>query len=219
MESFIKNVILKKIDPESKRYFLRYGKGDYKGRFLLSFDVAGEKIKLRSSFEFANDLVKFVNELNNQLRFNGKILTKNKIEGKLGRKKAGLLVYEVSDCDINEYPNAFYYLLDGGNNDISLKIKKGLPKPGQNESKIDDKFCALDINIKYLKQVKEAFFWDVSEGKKTIIEHEIIVDGVEFPKGEKDPVKIRENAIRKGKILRKINIDGKDNVIEYELSV
>lgn len=219
MDGFIKKITLKKVDSESKRYFLRFGKGGYKGRFTISLEIGTEKIKVRTSYEFANDLVKFVNELNDQLKFSGKILTREKIAGKIGRKKAGLIVYEVNDCNPSEYPNAYYYLLDALGSDVSLKIKKGLPKPGQDESKIDDRFCALDLNIKYLKQLKEAFFWDIQEGKKAIIEHEIFIEQIEMPKGENDPVKIRENAIRKGKLIRKINIDGKEITNNYELSV
>jgi hypothetical protein len=219
MENFIKKAVIKKIDSNTKRYFLRFGKGDYKGRFLISLDIGPSKIKVRSSYELANDFVRFVNELNKDLKFSGKILTKDKIAGKAGRKKAGVIVYEVEECSINEFENAYYYLLDVNNEDVLLKIKKGLPKPGQDESKIDEKFCALDLNLKYLNNIKETFFWDVPECKKAVIEHEIIINQIEFPKGEKDPVKIRENAIRKGKIIRKINADGKEIIKEYELEV
>lgn len=219
MESFIKKIISKNIDAESKRYFLRFGKGNYRGRFLLSFDKGADKVKVRGSYEMANNFVKFVNEIKENGKFSGKIFMKDKVPGKIGRKKAGVFAYEVSDCNISEYPNAYYYLLDTENPGITLKIKKSLPKPGQDEQKIDDKFCSMDLDLKYLQQVKEAFFWDVPECKKALVEHEIIVNAVEMPKGEKDPVKIRENSIRKGKIIRKINIDGKDIVKEHELVV
>jgi len=98
-----------------------------------------------------------------------------------------------------------------------LKIKKALPKPGKNEEKIDDKFCSLDLDEKYWEKVKEAFFWDVPNCKKALIEHELQIREILFPAGEKDPVKIRELAKRKGTIVRKMQVDGKDLEKKYEV--
>ncbi|MEK6849955.1 MAG: hypothetical protein AABX85_00075 [Nanoarchaeota archaeon] len=102
--------------------------------------------------------------------------------------------------------------------EILLKIKKSLPKPGKAEEKIDNKFCALDLDLKYLPQVKETFFWDVPDCKKAKIEHDVIIKEIEFPKNEKDPVKIRELAKRVGKIVRRINFDGKNAEKEYAIA-
>ena len=178
----------------------------------------GKKIKVKTSFELANDLVKLANELNNKLKFSGKILSKNQIPGMSARKKAGLFVYEAADVLLNQYPGAYYYLLDAGSDGILLKCKKALPKPGKNEEKIDDGFCSLELDLKYLPQIKEMLFWDTPAGKKTIIEHDLIINDIELPKGEKDPAKQRELAIRKGKIVRRMNVDGKDLDKEYDMN-
>src|SRR3989338_7736748 len=97
MESFLKKVVAGKNDAESHRYFVRFGKGQYNRRFLMSLDVGKEKLKIKTSFELANDLVKLANELDSNLKFSGKILSKNNIPGMGGRKKAGVFVYEVTD--------------------------------------------------------------------------------------------------------------------------
>lgn len=217
MESFLKKVVAGKNDAESHRYFIRFGKGQYNRRFLMSLDVS-KKIKVKTSFELANDLVKLANELNSNLKFTGKILAKSQIPGMPGRKKAGVFVYEVTDVSLADYPGAYYYLLDAESEGILLKCKKALPKPGKNEEKIDDKFCVLELDLKYLPQIKDMLFWDTPEGKKTIIEHDLIIDDIELPSGEKDPAKQRELAIRKGKILRRMNVDGKDLNKEYEMN-
>lgn len=210
MESFLKRVLEGKRDAESHRYFIRFGKGDYKRRFLISLNKSA-KIKVKTSFEFANDLVNFVNE-NKEMKFSGKILSKEKISGKDGRKKAGVFVYEVSEVNIKEFENAYYYLLDSQDSEIILKIKKSLPKPGKNEEKIDDGFCSLILDLKYWNKLKEKFFWDLQDNvKKAEIEHEVIINEIVFPTNEKDPVKIRELALRKGKIIRKINADGNES--------
>lgn len=215
MESFIKKVLNGKSDEDSHRYFLRFGKGDYKRRFLISLNK-GAKIKVKTSFELANDLVKFVNE-NKKVKFSGKVLSKNKVEGMEGRKKAGVFVYEVSECSINEFENAYYYLLDVNDSEIILKIKKALPKPGKDEEKIDEGFCSLAVDAKYWPALKNAFFWDVPECKKAEIEHELKISEIVMPKAEKDPAKIRELAGRKGSIIRKMIVDGKESEKEYKI--
>jgi hypothetical protein len=209
MESFLKRVLTGKPDEDSHRYFVRFGRGDYKRRFLINL-TRGAKVKVKTSFEFANDLVKFVDEAK-KLKFSGKILSKEKVEGKEGKKKAGVFVYEVAACSLDEFKNAYYYLLDVEDSEVILKIKKSLPKPGKNEEKIDDGFCSLIIEQKYWAALKNNFFWDVPECKKASIEHELKINEIVLPKGEKDPVKIRELALRKGTIIRKMNVDGKES--------
>lgn len=209
MDSFIKRVLNGRSDADSHRYFVRFGKGDYKRRFLMSV-TKGSKIKVKASFELANDLVRFVDE-NKKVKFSGKVLSKDKVAGKDGKKKAGVFVYEVSDCSLKEFSSVYFYLLDVDDSEIVLKIKKSLPKPGKEANKIDDKFCSLIIEPKYWTALKNAFFWDLPECKKAIIEHEIKIKDIVLPKGEKDPAKIRELAKRKGTIVRKMVVDGKES--------
>jgi hypothetical protein len=218
MESFLKKVLTGKGDADSHRYFVRFGKGDYKRRFLISLN-RGTKIKIKTSFEFANDLVKFVNE-NKKVKFSGNVLTKEKVAGKEGRKKAGLFVYEISESSIEEFENAYYYLLDANDSEIVLKIKKSLPKPGKDAEKIDDGFCSLLVDAKYWNALKNVFFWDLPENvKKAAIEHELKINDIVIPKNEKDPVKVRELALRKGTIVRKMVVDDKETRKEIPIEV
>ena len=217
METFLKKAIDEKIDSDVKRYFLRFGKGSYNRRFLISFD-RGNKLKIRGSFEMANDIVKFLKE-NNDVKFSGKVLSKDKIAGLDFKKKAGVFVYEVENSDLKEFENPYYYLVNVTSDDVVLKTSKSLPKPGQRAEKIDEKFCALDLDLKYWPKIKEVFFWDVPECKKCVIEHTVSITGVEIPKNETNPEKIRENAVRKGKIMRKMVCDGKEIVKEYDISI
>ena len=214
----MKKIFSREDADEAKKYFVRFGKGKYDRRFLISADK-GSKIKIRASFELANDLVKFVKE-NKEVKFSGKILTKDKVSGKEGRKKAGSFVYEISESSIDEFENAYFYLLNVNSDDLVLKIKKSLPKPGKDSNKIDDKFCSLDIDPSYWEKIKEIFFWDLPDSfKKTKIEHSIVIDDIIYPEGEEDPVKIREMAKRKGKIIRKIKIDGSDESKEINFEI
>jgi len=217
MESTLRKIFENKADEDAHRYFVRFGKGEYRGRFLLSFRKS-QKIKVYGSFEWANDFVKLANELKT-LKFSGKVLMKDKIAGKEGKKKAGVFVYEIESSLLSEYENAYHYLLDANDSEIVLKIKKALPKPGKSEAKIDDKFCSLELDLKYWQQVREAFFWDVPECKKVEISHTLQINEIVMPKGIDDPEEIRRLAKRKGKIIRKVNADGKEIVKEADLLV
>jgi hypothetical protein len=215
MELFLKEVLAGSYSEEGHKYFKRFGRGTFPRRFAYSFQK-GTKIKMWASYELANEIVKFVQE-QKDLLFSGKIISKEKIAGVNGRKKAGTFVYEVKDVSLKEYPGAYFYLLDAASPEISLRTKKSLPKPGKDAEKIDDKFCALELDLKYWPVLQQTFFWDVADGKKVTVEHNVIVQQVEFPAGEKDPVKIRDLAKKKGKIIRRLNIDGKESAKESSL--
>ena len=94
-----------------------------------------------------------------------------------------------------------------------------MPKPGKSEGKVDDKFCQLELDEKYYNAVKGDFFWDLPDGKKISAEHVFVIKEIIIPKEgarpglatlEKDYEKIREMAKRKGKILRIVDVDGKE---------
>jgi len=218
MESFVKMIFEGNICEECHRHFVRFGKGKYERRFLINVNV-GKKVKIRGSFEWANDFVKFIRE-NKEVKFSGNILSKDKIPGKDGKKKSGGFVYEISDSSLEGFEDAYFYLLNVDEEDIVLKIKKKLPKPGKSADKIDGKFCSMDLDLKYWPKVREIFFWDVSENvKKVKIAHDVIIEEIVIPSGEEDPIKIRELAKRKGRIIRKIEADKEESSKEFNVEV
>lgn len=214
MKSVIRKVFDGECDDYVHRYFVRFGKGLYGRRFLINLN-RGKDIKIRTSFEFANDLVDFV-KTNGAVKFSGVILSREKLAGKDGKKKKGAFAYEISDSSLEGFEKAYFYLLNVAEPGIILKTKKSLPKPGKSEGKIDDKFCSLDLDLKYWSAVKEAFFWDLPECKKASIEHDLEITSVDIPSGVSDPVKMRELAKRKGKIKRKIFVDKSESPIVRE---
>lgn len=218
MEFFIKKMFEGEDISKNKKYFLRFGKGSYKRRFVMALNK-GAKIKIKASYELSNSFVEFVRE-NKEVGFSGKILTTEKVQGKEGRKKAGSFVYEISESNLEGFENPYFYLLDANSGDIVLKIKKSLPKPGKDEEKVDDKFCSMELDEKYWGKIKESFFWDIPDKvKKVSVEHEILISDIEYPEGEKDPVRIRELAKRKGKMIRKLVVDGKVEIREKSLVI
>jgi len=223
--NFIKKIFSGKTDGSVHRQFVRFGKGEYRKRGLLSLWKT-KNIKVGSSFEFANDFVLFVASLGKGFGnavFNGNIWSKEQIPGLRGMKKEGKIIYNVSNFTSSKVkeiaPMVYYFLLNADGNGIKLRIKSKLPKPGKSEEKVDEKFCQMELDEKYYEAVKEDFFWDLPECKKANIEHIFIIKDIIIPKGEARPgvatletdyAKIREMAKRKGKVIRIANVDGRE---------
>jgi len=215
--NFIKKMFGGEIDEEVHLQLIRYGKGEYKSRAPISL-AKTSKVKLKSGFEFANDFVLFACEFG--VKFSGFIWSKDEIEGLRGVKKTGKWIYEVKDLDsakVKEIAEQTYYLLLNCDGDVKLKIKKKLPKPGKDEKKIDDKFCQMEIGSDYFEKVKSDFFWDVGDCKKVKAVHDFIITEIKIPdelKDSKNFALVREKALRVGKIVRKVMVDGKEVVSE-----
>lgn len=220
MDCFIKDIWNNKENKEAHRQFIRFGKGKYEGRAAISFNVK-TSVKISGSFEYANDFVNLIVELGN-FNFTGTILSREKLE-LTGKPKGEILKYDFkgNSQDIKKFSDkAYFMLLNVDSPDIKLKIRGKLPKPGKSgESKIDDKFCVLEADIKYLNKIKEAFLWDIPNCKKAKIMHTYEITDIIMPKGEKDFSKIRELAKRKGKLIRKISCDGKEEIKEKNFEV
>ena len=218
MECFIKNIFQGSVDEEAHRQFVRFGKGNYAGRAVLSLHKT-KKIKLKGSFEYANDFVNLVSELEN-VKFSGVVLSKEKLGLGNEKKKSGIYSYEVEiDSEkVKELKNkVYYFLLDADSENIKLIIRKKLPKPGKvGKKKVDDSFCEIEADLKYYPVLKEAFFWDVPDCKKCKVSHEYEITDLIYPEGEKDFEKIRLMTKRKGKIIRRLEVDGGGRVGEKE---
>jgi len=227
MDCFIKKVFQKRIDDNTHNQFVRFGKGQYGGKALISFQKTTDKVKIKSSFEFANDFVELVSELAD-IKFSGIILSRveidnifinNKIDVDKG-ERGGIYSYNVNNINSNvikQIKDKIYFMLLDSSNNIILKIKKKLPKPGKGEGKVDDKFCQLEADMKYWNKIKEAFFWDIQDCKKAKINHIYIITDIIMPKGEKDFEKLRILAKRKGRLIRKIDVDGRQMKEDREM--
>lgn len=209
---FVKNIFNGEINDFVHNQFVRFGKGNYEGRALISLHKTS-KIKIKSSFEFCNDFVGFVSELGNY-EFSGVIISREEIKGLglNGKKTGGAYQYNIEKIEsekIKEIKERVSFLLLNVDKDIKLKIKKKLPKPGKSADKVDDKFCQLELDLKFWGKIKEEFFWDLPECKKAKIKHTFLIENIVYPQNEKDFEKIRLLSKRKGKIIRNIEVDGK----------
>lgn len=228
--NFIKEIFFDDVGDKIHRQFIRFGKGDYKGRFTLNLWKT-KKVKVKTSFEFANDLVLLCSEFESkEFRVSGIVLSKKDISDIMSRnnikgvseKKRGIFQNNIDLQELNEEQlkelekESYSTLLDLEGDGFKLKIKKKIPRPGKSEKRIDNKFCQLEADEKYYSKIKEDFFWDMPKAKKINISHEIIINEIIMPEGEKDFAKIREAAKRKGKIIRHAVADDKEILSEKE---
>ncbi len=230
---FIKKIFEKSSDELVHKQFIRFGKGYYQNKAVINVKV-GKDILVSTTYELANDLTAFISCLDKKIKVNGIVLTKEKssILSSFGqeKEKARLFEYtiikEISSEDLKKIVKESYFtFLDCNFNGGEFKIKKTLPKPGKgSNAKVNDKFCVLKLDLKFINEVKKEFLFDIDEKsfKKISIEHRYNISEIKMPenlKKEKDPEKIRLNALRIGKIERIINIDGKEIKKECELKV
>ncbi len=226
---FIKKIFENQVDETVHKQFIRFSKGQYDRKSIINIKK-GPKIKVTTSFELANDIVFFIASLAPKFKVKGILLTKQEIPDIERKKKKDLFNYNIDkDLDSGELKDfvskAFFVLFDciSQDNTIELKTKKKLPKPGKgSKSKINDKFCQLILDQKYWNQVHDEFLFDLPyDIKKAHIEHSYIINEIKIPKEfekQRDFEKIRLEAKRAGKIIRKIVVDKKEIVKETEFT-
>ena len=218
---FIKKIFKDKIDDETHSQFVRFSKGIFDSKAIINVSRNG-KIKISSSFEMANDLVIFAAFLAKKMNVSGIVFSRNELEGIKGGKKKGLFVSsfdeEMGFEKLSEIAKkAYSMLLDCSAPGINLKIKKKLPRPStKSADKVNDKFCVMELDIKFWPSVRDEFLFDLPEGKKNRIINKYEINEIIIPKGETDYEKIRVLAKRKGKLTRKASVDGKELVQEKQ---
>ncbi|MCK4670130.1 MAG: hypothetical protein KAT43_02910 [Nanoarchaeota archaeon] len=235
--NFIKQIATKKTDNYTHNAFVRYGPGEFvKEEFIVK--KIGKNIKIRGGFEWCNALLKFVASFcSGVVSVNGTIPTTRDVApelkklgvdfeekrryGKKGRK------YEVNTTlpadtvrKLIDQLYDFYLMLDmkGGNYSVKMK-KKETPKIGS----LVEKFVSVVIPADHMKDVIDEFLFDcgISDFKSVVVRHtykfeEILLDE---KLAAKDPLEARLKAKRKGKIIRVIEVDGKEIKKEYLFEV
>lgn len=233
--NFIKNVFEKKIDSFTHHAFVRYSVGEF-NKEPLSINV-GNSIKLQGGFEYVNVFERIFAKLAApQISVKGSIPTTMDISEQL--KNLGLdfeenrrfgkkgTLYTVSGSAAPEKLSKFFeeiigcfFLLDLSAGSLKLKVKKKeTPKIGSPT----DKFVTLTLPKEYLKDVISEFLFDIKidSFKNVEILHKYKIETIDVDQNlvNEDPLKAREQAVRKGRIERIVNIDGKEHKSEIMLN-
>ena len=230
--NFIRKIFQNKADELVHKNFKRFSKGIYENRALVEIDNGKKSLKIKTSFEFAEDFARFLGDtVKDKTKISGGIITKQDIRLELdfevGMKqfagvKTFLLDNEVSKEQLfnlfNKFPDALFLLsfsTDYGTLKTKVKSPKA-PKSGEKDGDIKADFCTFitsDLNL-----IKEFVFDFDTNFKKAKIKHTFIInDLVVDEKDKNDPALARINAKRKGKIERFIDIDGKLDKKEFNL--
>lgn len=227
--NFIKKVVDKEIDENVHLQFQKFSKGEFIDRALIEAKNSNGKYTIKTSAEFANELVKEVAKKlgGKKTRVTGAIVSTQDLTGELEFKekkqfqgvKRYLIDKEMSGTEIlsllEKFPKNFFALtFEAG--DTNLKIKAKAPKsgkPGKGGESPKAEFCVLKTTD---SEIAKNFIFENPNFKKAEINHTYFIEKMVLPEGEKDFSKIRELAKRKGKIVRKSLIDGKETSSEIE---
>jgi hypothetical protein len=232
MDFFIKKIFNSKSDNLVHLQFQKYSKGEFKNKACVKVTNSGNKFSMATGYEYANELVRAVAEKlgNNKTNVTGGIITTKDLTGEIDfqdkKQFMGVKQYviakemtgkEITDiCD--KFPTSFIALSFSAG-DSELKIKAKAPKSAKPSTKVEEKpkidFCKLVTTDKNLFQAM-IFEADLQNTKKVEIYHDLIINDIILPKGEKDFAKMRELAKRKGKVVRKIFVDEKETRREAE---
>ena len=232
MDFFIHKLSSGAGDSLSHLHFEKYSCGTFKDKAIVQCKFAKGIYSISTTSEYANEIVRFLGEElgSGSAAAEGVIISTKplppdiKYEGIsqfMGVKKYAIRGtftgnQIISVCD--SVPRAFI-ALSFKTPSTELKIKPKAPKsakPGsdsKNAPKVD--FCKLKTTNAAL--VKSLFF-DVGDFKQAEAKHNFEIISIDVPADEKDPVKMRERAIRKGKLIRILTVDGTQHRKEFPLS-
>ncbi|MBS3094454.1 hypothetical protein J4474_02215 [Candidatus Pacearchaeota archaeon] len=239
--NFIKKIVEKKIDVDVHFQFQKFSRGEFRDKAGISAKKTGNKYAISTSAEFGNDLVKLVAGKvgKNKVEVTGIIVTTSDLdkEGLVYSGKSqfqGIKKYEINGQMsgdeilglINKFPKVFFALsFSTPDGETTLKIKPKMPKTGkpkggakEGEEEKKQDFCKI---VTTDSKIGESFIFEVKDFKEASVNHTFFVEDIIVPvslKNEKDFAKVREGALRKGKILRVAKIDGKEfrNEIGFE---
>jgi len=231
--NFIKKILDGGVNENVHLQFQKFSKGEFRNRAIIKAKESKGKYNISTSAEFANELVKIMAEKlgENKTKITGAIVSTNDLKNELDFKdikqfqgvKRYLIDKEMSGKEIldllNKFPKTFFALsfeIEGN----KLKIKPKAPKSGKPGSKGEESpkadFCSLKTND---KKIADSFIFENPNFKQAEINHTFFINQIIIPeelKNSKDFALIREKSKRKGKIIRKAVIDGKEMIKEID---
>ncbi|MBS3167853.1 hypothetical protein J4216_01880 [Candidatus Woesearchaeota archaeon] len=230
--NFIKNIFEGTVGDFEHRQFKRFSKGEFKDRAIMEITV-GSKIKIKTSFEYAEGFVRLLAEkITTKVNVTGGIITTAKdFEQVTGipidktKQFQGVRTYmintDLSKDDILNAMNKFsdaVYCLTFTNDYGSLKTKVKSPKsakPGKGDEDAKADYCTFTTSDKNLLR---DFVFDVHDSFKSCkINHTFIINEIIVPKEyQNDFALARIHAKKKGKIVRKLDLDGKEIINEFD---
>ena len=229
-------MVMKKIfdgvfDAEVHASFLKFGRGEYKNKFLLEGKRQAKKWAIKAGAEYANLLSrKCLEKMGDSAEVKGVIVSTRDLRDEITfdiekvKNFQGVRKHVINGevkCDevialMEKYPKAFFALSFKGEGFV-LKIKPKAPADGKKSKKegegIVADFCSLKTED---KGIIDYLFFGIGDFKEVKINHQINVTDIVYPANveELKPAEIREQAKRKGVLTRNATVDGALQVSE-----
>lgn len=233
-------MIIKKIfegifDEKIHSDFLKFGRGEYKNKYLIEGKRQAKKWAIKAGAEYVNFLVRrCLEKVDGLVEIKGVIVSTldlrdeinfeiKKVSNFQGVRKH-LIDSEIESSQIlsliDKYPKVFFALSFKGDGFV-LKIKPKSPKSekkGKEDGEPVVDFCSLKTEDKTL--VDELFF-DVNDFQEVFISHTINITEIIYPKNVENlkPAEIRGLAKKKGVITRRVNVGGAEKTSEAEFLI
>ena len=229
-------MVMKKIfdgvfDAEVHANFLKFGRGEYKNKYLLEGKKQVKKWAIKAGAEYANLLTrKCLEKMGDSAEVKGVIVSTRDLRDEItfdiekvsnfqGVRKH-LINGNVNPAQIFElmdkYPKAFFALTFKGEGFV-LKIKPKKPTDGKKSKKEGEDivvdFCSLKTEDRGLI---DYLFFGVGDFSEVRVRHQINATDIVYPANmeELKPAEVRELAKRKGVVIRTATVDGIEHVSE-----
>lgn len=237
MKFFINKLFEGEWDELVHVQFSKFSRGEFKNKAVVVCKAQAKGVyRIATTPEYGNEFVRYLAEKlgSNSAKIDGVIITTLDLEGELdydekknamGIKKY-ILKREMSGDKLVElldkFPKCFFGLSFSVGN-TELKIKPKAPKSSKPSSKGDSgpkvDFCKIKTDD---KELVNGLLFDVSDFKEVEADHtfmieEIIISDELKKEAGNDFKMIKEEAKRKGKIIRSLKIDGEKKVNEVEV--
>jgi hypothetical protein len=232
--SFLKDLFENKPSDEAHKQFSRFSIGTFENRSLIEI-TNSKKIRIKTSSEFANELVRFLaNKLKDKTLVSGIVFStmdlrdSSKIEfeevkNAMGVKKH-IINKELTKEEIlslcGDFPSAAIHLSFETETD-KLKIKPKAPKSGKagkGDKEPKANFCSLTTTD---KKMLDEYAFDIKEDfKKIFVKHIYEIEELITPDEYKNDFALaRKYSKRKGKIKRILNIDSNERINEIKFEI
>lgn len=200
--NFIKKIVDKKTDESIHLQFQKFSKGEFRDRALIKAKSSAGKYTINTTYEFANDLVKFMADRlgTSKSAVKGVVVYTGELDGidyKDKKQFMGVKQYVLDEempgtgiLDMmSKFPKAFFALSFRVGED-ELKIKAKAPKSAKPKTKGGDEivadFCKL---VTRDRKIAQDFIFEKTDFKTAEVKHDFIIEEIVVPqdlKGEKD---------------------------------
>lgn len=235
--NFIKEIFDGRSGELIHNQFQKFSKGTFQNKAMINAKKRAGKYSINTTPEFANEMVRSTaKELESQeARVTGCIVSTFDISDSVPHKEVksfqGVKRYILDENMtgdkiielLDQLPKNFFALSfstpDGKH---TLKIKPKAPKSAKPSSKGESKpkvdFCKLKTTE---PETAKEYIFEKPDFKDAEISHTFVIEEIEVPQEAKDSgdyKRMREEAIRKGKVIREGTIDGEQIKKEKEFA-